>query len=106
MTIDARYGHIYRIGLEPDISVLGMIVSNDRLNAKYVEFITAQVTTCKEHEGTAGAVRLRSGDPAFGYVICRDIGMVLHSELKEDLGPVSMETRLEVERALRSVLGP
>jgi mRNA-degrading endonuclease toxin of MazEF toxin-antitoxin module len=104
--IEARYGHIYRVCLEPDVTVLGVIVSNDRLNSIYDEYITAQVATSKEHDGTAGSVRLKSGDPVFGYVICRDVGMVLHEELVEDLGPVSLETRVEVERTLRQVLGP
>lgn len=104
--IEARYGHIYRLCLDQDVTVLGIIVSNDRLNALYDEYITAQVATSKEHDGTAGAVRLNPGDPAFGYIICRDIGMVLQEELKEDLGPVSLETRVEMEQALRRVLGP
>lgn len=103
--IVARYGHVYRICLGQDV-VIGVIVSNDRLNSTYDEFITAQVATSKEHDGTAGSVRLKSGDPAFGYIICRDIGMVLREELEEDLGPVSMETRVEMERTLRHVLGP
>lgn len=103
--IEARYGHIYRVRLEQDVTVLGIIVSNNRLNATYDEYITAQVAGSKEHDGTAGSVRLKSGDPAFGYIICRDIGMVLHEELEEDLGAVSLETQVEVERALRQVLG-
>ena len=86
--------------------MLGIVVSNNRLNDTYDEFITAQVATSKEHDGTAGSVRLKSGDPAFGYIICRDIGMVALDELKEDLGPVSLETQVEMERALRQVLGP
>lgn len=104
--IEARYAHIYRVCLDQDVTVLGIVVSNDRLNDTYDEFITAQVATSKEHDGTAGSVRLKSGDPAFGYIICRDIGMVALDELKEDLGPVSLETQVEMERALRQVLGP
>lgn len=104
--LEARYAHVYRICLDGDVTVLGIIVSNDRLNSTYDEYITAQVTTSKDHDGTAGSVRLKSGDPAFGYIICRDIGMVERDELREDLGPVSLETQLEMEKALRHVLGP
>lgn len=103
---DARYGHVYRIRLDPETVVLGVIVSGNRLNAAFDTYITAQVATSKEHDGTIGAVRLNSGDPVFGYIICRDIGMVHDEELVEDLGPVSLETQTEMERTLRSVLGP
>jgi mRNA-degrading endonuclease toxin of MazEF toxin-antitoxin module len=105
MNIIAKRGHIYRVALEQDSTVLGLILSNDRLNGEYDEYVTAQVAASKDHEGTGGAVRLKSGDPVFGYVICRDIGMVHQEELKEDLGKLSMETMVEVERSLRTVVG-
>jgi mRNA-degrading endonuclease toxin of MazEF toxin-antitoxin module len=100
-----KRGHVYRVVLGQGSAVLGLILSNDRHNAEYDEYVTAQVAASREHEGTGGSVRLKSGDPAFGYVICRDIGMVHREELKEDVGPLSMETMIEVERTLKQVLG-
>ena len=100
-----KRGHVFRVVLGQGPTVLGLVLSNDRHNTEYDEYVTAQVAASKEHEGTGGSVRLKSGDPAFGYVICRDIGMVHREELKEDIGPLSMETMLEVERTLKQVLG-
>lgn len=105
MNIAARHGNIYRIALEPDVVVLGLIISIDRLNDRHPDYTTVQVTASKLHEGTFGAVRLNSGDPAFGYVICRDSGMVRQEELKEDLGRLSMESLDNVKKALRLVYG-
>ena len=96
---------MYRIDLEGDAILLGLVVSNNRHNEQYPQHHVVQISASKLHEGTAGAVRLGSGDPAFGYVICRDILMVRREELKEDLGELSTETLLAVERALRMVLG-
>lgn len=101
-----RFGHIYRLRLDTDTRVMGVIVSNNRLNAQFDTYIAAQVAVSKEHDGTIGSVRLNSGDPVFGYIICRDIGMIHDEEILEDLGPLSLETRTEMERTLRSVLGP
>lgn len=104
-SIVAKRGHVYRIALAQDVIVRGIILSNDRLNDGRDEYIVAQIVASKEHEGTGGAVRLTSGDPAFGYIICRDLGMVHHDELKEDLGPVTLETIVALQRSLRNVLG-
>lgn len=100
------YGHVYRIRLDPETRVIGVIVSSNRLNSQFDTYIAAQVAVSKEHDGTLGSVRLNSGDPVFGYIICRDIGMIHDEEILEELGPLSLETRTEMERTLRSVLGP
>lgn len=105
MSIRAQRGHVYRIAFEPDVVVLGLVVSSDRINGAHTDYATVQITGSKLHEDTFGAVRLRSGDPAFGHVVCRDIGMVHQSELKEDLGQLSMETQVAVDKALKTVLG-
>lgn len=106
MTVQARRGHVYRISFGPGVSFLGVIISNDRVNEVYDEYITLQISSNPVHENTAGAVRLNSGDPAFGHVICRDVGMVHQDELKEDLGRLSAETLLRVEKMHHTVTGP
>jgi mRNA interferase MazF len=103
--VPAQRAHIYRIQFDPEIAVLGLIVSADWLNAQSDEYMVAQVTASgADQRGMPGSVRLTSGDPAFGYIVCRDVGMVDHEEVKEDLGEVSMETMNEVSNALKLVL--
>lgn len=102
----AQRGHIYRIAFHPDVTVLGLIVSTDKHNRDRDEYITVQVTSGSgDQRGLPGSVRLGAGDPGYGYVVVRDIGMVGDEELREDLGEVSPETMAEVGRALKMVLG-
>lgn len=103
--ITAQRGHIYRIAFTPDTVVLGLIISADRFNERSQEYAALQVSANPVHEYTAAAVRLSAGDPAFGHVICRDIGMIHHGELKEDLGALTMSTLLDVEHRLKRFLG-
>lgn len=105
MNVTAKRGHVYRIAMEPDVIVMAVIVTIDWLNDQRDFYSACQITTSRVHEGTLGAVRLKSGDPAFGYVICREVTSVYADELKEDLGPVSIETMMEIERSLRRVFG-
>lgn len=102
----AQRGCVYRIELEPGVTVLGLVVTADWINRHSSEYAVVQVTSASgDQRGLAGAVRLTSGDPAFGWVVCRDIGMVAHEELKEELGPLSADTMTLVSTALKQVLG-
>jgi mRNA-degrading endonuclease toxin of MazEF toxin-antitoxin module len=104
--IDPRRGHIYRVAIEPEITVLVLLVSGDWLNRQSTEYAAVQVTSARvDQSGFPGSVRLTAGDPAFGWIVCRDIGMVAHEELKEDLGPVSAETLMRTGTALKQALG-
>lgn len=98
-------GHIYRIALQPDVAVLGLVISNNIHNRAYDDCVTTAVTGKIREHGLPGSVRLGSGDPAFGFIVCRDIGMVAREEIKEDLGEVSVGTMDEVGRMLKMVLG-
>lgn len=97
-------GHVYRIAIGTE-TLVGLVVSADWLNAEQDTCITLLVVADRSAPPLPHWVRLKSGDPAFGHVVCRDIGMVHKDELKEDLGPMSMETMVEVGQALRRVLG-
>lgn len=98
-----RRGHIYRIGLNPDVTLLGLVVSASAVHGIQNDCITLLVVADRTPVHFPYWVRLQSGDPAFGHVVCRDIGMVGREELKEDLGEVSAETMMNVSRALKRV---
>lgn len=104
--IEPRRGRIYRIALEPDAIVLGLVVSADWINRNSDEYAVVQVTSARaDQSGLPGSVRLISGDPAFGWIVCRGVPTVYRDEFREDLGPVSAETLLRTGTALKQVLG-
>lgn len=104
MTFVPPRGHIYRMN-DPEYGTLFCLV----VSAVYARLeetcVAVRVSVTNETRDFPGWVRLQSGDPAFGYVVTHDIDQVEHSELKEDLGALSMETMNAVEQALRRVLG-
>lgn len=99
-------GHIYRVAFDTKTTVLGLVVSADWLNSQSNDYATVQVTSAStDQTGLPGSVRLNSGDPTSGWVVCRDIGMVHLDELTEDIGPISLDTEIQVNHALKRVLG-
>lgn len=100
-------GHIYRILRDPDseIALLGLVVSTNAQNSQHDKCVVVQVIGRKDVPSLPSFVPLRSGDPAFGHVVVRHVGRATRSELKEDLGALSLDTMLRVEQVLRLVLG-
>jgi mRNA-degrading endonuclease toxin of MazEF toxin-antitoxin module len=106
MTSTAQHGHIYRILLEPDISLLGLVISMDTANA--VEDTCNVVLVSRDRNVPTGLprwVRMVSGDPTAGHIVCHDINTVTQVYLKEDLGPITLETQLRVNQVIKRTLG-
>lgn len=99
-------GHIYRVALAPEVTGLGLVISTVPHNNRYPDCLTIGVQAGRDSQQLyPGWIRLSSGDPAFGYITCNDIGPTGRDELKEDLGELSPDTMREVERVLKMVLG-
>lgn len=98
-------GHIYRIDVGQEDTLLALVLSVRAVHEVQSDCITLLVVRDRTPVRLPYWVRLGAGDPSFGYVVCRDIGMVGREDLKEDLGELSGETMREVERALKMVLG-
>lgn len=106
MSATAQHGHIYRITAEPDISLLGLIVSVDPVNT--TEESCNVVLVSRDRNVPSGLprwVRMVSGDPTAGHIVCHDINTVAQDYLTEDLGSITLETQLKVNQALKRTLG-
>lgn len=108
LRIAPQRGHVYRVMIGPtaESAILCLVVSSNAHNAQESKYACVLVTS--ERNAPAGLpswVRLASGDPAFGHIVCSHIDMIFPEELKEDLGSVSMETELKVNQALKRMLG-
>lgn len=82
--------------------MLALVVSGNIHNEQEEDYAAVLVTA--DHDAPAGLpswVRLNAGDPAFGYAVCSYVNMVHKDELREDLGEITMETQLGVDRAIR-----
>lgn len=102
MSNTATHGHIYRIIAEPDISLLGLVISADSVNTVEDSCNIALVSRDRNvPSGLPRWVRLVSGDPTAGHVVCHDINTVAQAYLTEDLGPVTLETQLKVNQVLK-----
>lgn len=99
-------GHVYRVVINPETSMLCLVVSVNTHNARE-NVCTAVLVTADRNvpTGMPSWVRLNSGDPAFGHAVCSHIAPVHRSTVKEDLGAASMETMLAVGNALKRQLG-
>lgn len=102
--ITPQRGNLYRLH-DPEYGTFYCLA----ISAPYAEMdggcIAVRVSLTNEHRDFPGWVRLGTGDPAFGYVVTPDIDRVDHDELKEDLGPLSLGTMVQVDQALKKVLG-
>lgn len=107
MTIEPQRGHVYRIAIAPDTSALVLVISNNVHNRTQRDCIAIELTARRLPPGQSlpSWVPLRSGDPAFGHVVVRRIGVVGNEELKEDIGEMSAQTMHEVERTVKRMLG-
>lgn len=106
MSSTAQHGHIYRIFAEPDITLLGLVISTGFVNTAEDSCVMVLVT--RDRNAPAGLprwVRMSSGDPTAGYIVCHDINTVAQMYLKEDLGPITLDTHLKVNEALKRTLG-
>lgn len=97
-------GHIYRMH-DPEYGTLFCLVVSAAREELEDTCIAVRVSVTSERRDFPGWVRLSTGDPAFGYVVTQDLDRVDDDELKEDLGAVSVETMVEVGRALKRLLG-
>ncbi len=104
--MQVRRGHLYRILVEPEATALVLVISSNVHNSRHQEYIALPVSSRRSlGEPLPSWVPLRSGDPAYGHVICRYVDMVDRDELKEDLGELSQETMLRVGDVLKLTLG-
>lgn len=102
----AQRGHIYRIVAEPDISLLGLVVSTDFVNTDEESCVVVLVSRDRgAPSGLPRWVRLGSGDPLSGHAVCHEISTVGQTYLKDDLGPIALETQVKVNQALTRTLG-
>lgn len=105
MSITPERGHIYRM-IDDEYGTLHcLVVSTIPAFEADSSCLAARVTVTRDKHDFPGWVRLASGDPGFGYVVTHDLDRVDLSELKEDLGELSIDTMMEVGRALRKMLG-
>ncbi len=95
-------GHLYQM-YGPEYGTLHCLVIG--AFAGYDHCTVMRVSVTRERHSFPFWVRLQSGDPAFGYVVCHEIYSVGLDELKEDLGELCAETRNEVKRARDLYLG-
>lgn len=103
---NAQHGHVYRIIADSDISLLGLVVSADFVNTTEESCNIVLVSRDRNVPSALPRwVRLSSGDPTAGHVVCHDINTVAQVYLKEDLGPITLETQLRVNQALKRTLG-
>lgn len=102
--IKPQRGHVYRMHDDEygamHCLVISTIPSADDDDSSIA--LRIAVTTTPHH--FPYWVRLSSGDPTFGYVVIHDLDRVGHDELKEDLGLLSLETMVNVERSLKRLL--
>jgi mRNA-degrading endonuclease toxin of MazEF toxin-antitoxin module len=105
VTITPKRGHVYRMN-DPEygtlyclaVSVMGAYEDDDSI-------LAVRVTVTSQAHRFPGWVRMSSGDPCTGYVVTHDLDRVDIDELATDCGPLSVETMLDVEKALRRMLG-
>ena len=106
MSNTAQHGHVYRVTAEPDISLLGLVVSVDPVNSAEDSCNIVMVTRDRSvPEGLPRWVRMVSGDPTAGHIVCHDINTVAQEYLQESLGPVTLETQIKVNQVLKRTLG-
>jgi mRNA-degrading endonuclease toxin of MazEF toxin-antitoxin module len=106
MTNTAQRGHIYRIVAEPDITLLGLVVSADFVHTGEDSCVIVLVSRDRDApSGLPRWVRLTSGDPLSGHIVCHEINTVAQDDLQDDLGSISLETQLKVNQALKRMLG-
>lgn len=101
----AQRGHVYRAVIQPEATMLCLVVTNNAHNMRDEFATSALITADRDVPDLPDWVRLNAGDPAFGHIVCSHIGPMHRSELVEDLGEVSMETMLAVNSALKRLLG-
>lgn len=104
MSLTPVRGHVYRMNDE-QAPLYCMAIAVLPAQADDPGFYGLRVTVTSARHDFPGWVRLNSGDPVGGYVCCHDLSWVELEELDQDLGPVSMETMLEIEKAVRRLFG-
>lgn len=105
MSIEPFRGHVYRMVDDEYGTLYCLVISTIPAFEADSSCLAARVTLTTQRHDFPGWVRLKSGDPCGGYVVTHDLDRVDHDELKEDIGPLSAETLLQVERALKRMLG-
>lgn len=102
----ARRGHIYRVARQNHTPILVLVTSINPANARRRRYITAAVSAERNApDGMPDWVRLSSGDPVFGHVLCGELGMIRQDQIIEDLGEISLETTVKINQALKRTLG-
>lgn len=102
----ARRGHICRVAVAQQSTTLVLVVSMNAANTRRRRYITAAVSAERgAPDGMPDWVRLGSGDPVFGHIVCGELGMVRQDQIIEDLGEISLDTTVRVNQALKRVQG-
>lgn len=107
MTIEPQRGHVYRIQ-DPEYGTLHCLAVAVKTGPDGGDCLAVRVTVTGQRLSFPGWVRMGSGDPAGGYITVSDIEDLDHvdrEELVDDLGVLSPETMMLVEKELRKMLG-
>lgn len=98
-------GHVYRMEDAQYGTLYCLVLATDSAYAWDDSILAVRVTLAPAVHHFPGWVRMKSGDPTGGYVVVHDLDRVDTAELAEDYGPLSLDTLVEVEKALRRMLG-
>lgn len=103
--ITPELGHIYRLE-DPEYGRLHCLaVFVKEFPGLEKSFEALRVTVTSQRLDFPHWKRLSSGDPCTGYVVLYHRERVDHEEIAEDLGPLSMESWVDVRTSLRRLWG-
>lgn len=102
--IEPRRGHVYRM-FDQDYGTLHcLVISTLPAYDTDDSCLAVRITVTGTVHHFPGWVRLSSGDPVGGYAVTHDLDRADPEEMKEDLGPLSMDSMVKVEQALKRMM--
>lgn len=99
--IQPERGHVYRIHDDEYGRMHCLVISTVPSHDADTSCLALRVAVTNRRFHFPYWVKLGSGDPGFGYVVVHDLDRVGHDEMKEDLGPLSLETMMSVKQSLK-----
>jgi mRNA interferase MazF len=83
-----------------------IVVSNNRRNQKFEDFLVARITTTEAQKipDVASVVELSPADPLVGRVRCDDIVLMYRDEIKREAGALTAATMMRIAEGLRHAL--
>lgn len=104
MTWPLIRGRVYRAELPNIGSKYYLVVSNNARNRALDSVLAVRITT-SDKSGLPAAAKLAHNDCLSGWVYCDDIVELWEEDIRQDVGALSQQTMVEVERALQHALG-